>query len=282
MDGAMGTELRRTGLPDDECSEGWNLTNPDRVRAIHQAYKNAGAQCFLTNTFQSNPTALAKHGLDGRLEEINRAAIEIARAVAAPNDFVLGDIGPFQQPWNEQTIRRIVSSLRGVDGVLLETFSDMDCLWAVKYGCLPGLEAEDIPVLLSITYKRSRKGVATTQGGQSPEVFARLARQYSVAALGVNCGREIELADVIQIICCYRGATELPLFARPNAGTPVRGDEGWVYPRSPQQMAAHLLELIEAGATLVGGCCGTTPEHIAAFRPIIDSWNEKQIPGQYI
>src|SRR5262249_35725366 len=126
MDGAMGTELRRIGLADGECSEAGNLTHPEKVSAIHQTYKDACAQCLLPNTSQSKSTSHAKHGLCEKLEEINRAAMEIARSVAGPNDFVLGDIGPFQPPYNEQTIQQIVSSLRGTDGLLLETFSDMD------------------------------------------------------------------------------------------------------------------------------------------------------------
>jgi 5-methyltetrahydrofolate--homocysteine methyltransferase len=282
MDGTMGTELRRAGLPDGECGELWNLDHPDRVHAIHQSYRQAGAQCFLTNTFQSNPTALAKHGIADKLEEINRAAIKIARSAAGPDSFVLGDIGPLEPAWQEEPIRRVVTSLHGVDGLLLETSSDLDVFWAVKYGCLPLLESQEVPVVLSITYKKTPAGVLTTQGGQSPEVFGRLARQYGVAALGVNCGRDVTIEDTIEIVRSYRKATDLPLFARPNAGTPERVDERWVYPHSPEDMAARLPHLLEAGATMIGGCCGTTPEYIVAFRPIIEAWNARLVPGGYI
>jgi 5-methyltetrahydrofolate--homocysteine methyltransferase len=275
MDGAMGTELRRADLPPDGCGELWNLTNPEKVRAIHQAYKDAGARCLLTNTFQSNSRALSKHCVTDKLEEIKQAGIAIARSAAGPQGFVLGDIGPIDPPYQEGPIREVVSSLRGVDGLFLETYSDTDALWAVKYGCLPHLESEDIPVLLSITYKKTPDGVITTQGGQSPDVFGRLAREYGVAALGVNCGRDIGVSDVAAIIRSYRKATDLPLFARPNAGTPTLVGEGWNYPHTPEAMASQLPELLEAGATLIGGCCGTTPEYIAAFRPVIESWNER-------
>src|SRR5262249_14785538 len=157
-------------------------------------------------------------------EAINRAAIEIARSVAGPDGFVLGDIGPVHLPWNEKLVQPVVSSMHGVDGLLLETFSDMDALWAVKYGCRPYLES-NLPILLSIAYKKSPDEVLSTQGGQSPEVFGRLARQYNVAALGVNCGRNIDMNDVIEIVRAYRKVTDLPLFARPNAGTPVPDGE---------------------------------------------------------
>jgi 5-methyltetrahydrofolate--homocysteine methyltransferase len=152
----------------------------------------------------------------------------------------------------------------------------LSALWAIKYACLPTLEAQEVPVLLSVTYRLTPAGVLTTQGGQPPEVYGRLAQQYGAAALGTNCGRDIGMSELIEIIRRYRQVTDLPLFARPNAGTPVRTDNGLVYPQTPSEMAARLPELLEAGVTMVGGCCGTTPAHIAAFRPIVDEWNAQQ------
>src|SRR5205807_5594763 len=111
MDGAMGTELQRAGLPAGACGELWNLTQPERVRTIHQAYVDAGAQCLLTNTFQANPTALAKRGRSEQLEAINRSALELARLVAGPNRFVLADIGPIEQEWRRQQMMQVVQSL---------------------------------------------------------------------------------------------------------------------------------------------------------------------------
>jgi 5-methyltetrahydrofolate--homocysteine methyltransferase len=272
MDGAMGTELQRAGLRPGACGEQWNLTQPQKVTAIHRAYVEAGACCLLTNTFQANPAALARHGLGEELEAINRAAVELARSAVGPEGFVLGDIGPVGESWRTEPVRRVAASLRGVDGLLLETFSDTDALWVVKYACRPAV-GEDIPVFLSLTYLRTADGVVTTHGGQTPEVFARLARQYGVAALGVNCGRETDLETMAQIVRRYRKVTDLPLFARPNAGTPERNERGWVYPEKPERMAGRLAELLEAGVTLVGGCCGTTPAHVAAFRPVLEAWN---------
>src|SRR5262249_39104490 len=105
------------------------------------------------------------------------------------------------------------------------------------------------------------------------------ARAYGVDALGVNCGRDIGMGEVIEIVRRYRAVTDLPLFARPNAGTPTREDGRLVYPPTPAQMAARLPELLEAGACLGGGCCGTTPEHIKAFRPVVDEWNALRSRG---
>jgi 5-methyltetrahydrofolate--homocysteine methyltransferase len=275
MDGAMGTELQRASLKPGECGELWNITEPDRVRAIHRAYVDAGAQCLLTNTFQANPAALAKHGKSEQLEAINRSALQLARSVAGPYRFVLADIGPVGEEWRKQPLMQVVQSLGGADAVLLETHSDLHALWAIKYACLPSLETEEVPVLLSVTYQRTAQGVLTTHGGQPPEVYGRLARQYGVAALGVNCGRDIGMEEIIEIVSRYRRVADLPLFARPNAGTPVRVAERWVYPQTPEAMAARLPGLLEAGVAMVGGCCGTTPAHIAAFRPIVEEWNAR-------
>ena len=105
-----------------------------------------------------------------------------------------------------------------------------------------------------------------TLSSHKPEWFAQRAKKWGVAALGVNCGRDIDMSDIIEIIRRYRQETDLPLFARPNAGTPTKQDGRWVWPHSAESMAARLPELMEAGACMIGGCCGTTPEYIAAFR----------------
>jgi 5-methyltetrahydrofolate--homocysteine methyltransferase len=275
MDGAMGTELQRANLQPGECGEFWNIAEPERVRAIHQAYADAGARCLLTNTFQANPSALAKHGKSAHLEEIHRRALQLARSVAGPDRFVLASFGPVAEGWHGQHMTQVIQSLRAADGLLLETYSDLHALWIVKYGCLPALQADDIPVLLSITYQRTAAGVLTTRDGQPPDVYGRLARQYGVFALGVNCGRDIGMRDVIEIIRRYRDVTDLPLFARPNAGTPTQVAGRWLYPQTPKDMAADLPDLLQTGVAMVGGCCGTTPAHIAAFRPVVDEWNTR-------
>jgi 5-methyltetrahydrofolate--homocysteine methyltransferase len=274
MDGAMGTELQRAGLRPGESGELWNLTHPDRVSSVHHAYADAGAVCLLTNTFQANPDTLARHGQMERLEEILRGALGLARAVAGPDRYVVADIGPLPV-WRSPALRQIIEHLRSADAVLLETFSDIDVLWAVKHVCRPLLEANEIPGLLSITYRRTGAGVITAHGGQSPEVFARLAAQYGAAALGVNCGRDIGMDEIVTILHRYRSVTNLPLFARPNAGTPVHRGDQWIYPSDPDVMASALPNVLDAGVSMVGGCCGTTPAHIAAFRKVLDRWRSQ-------
>jgi len=270
MDGAMGTELLRLGLRPGECGEAWNLTRPGVVQGIHQAYRQAGAECLLTNTFQSNPLNLARHGLVDQLEEINEAALQLARSAAGPG-VVLADVGPIlalpdmEEFADRRLLRRVLASLAGADGFLLETCSSPRALKAVEYA-LHRVEELEAPVLLSLTYGREPSGRLTTLSGHAPETFARHAARHGVSALGVNCGRDIGMDEVIEIIRRYRQETDLPLFARPNAG--------WgEYLQAPNQMAERLPELLAAGVSMVGGCCGTTPDHIEAFRPIIDAWN---------
>jgi methionine synthase I (cobalamin-dependent) len=277
MDGAMGTELRRAGLPDEGCAEVWNLTHPERVRAVHQAYADAGAEVLLTNTFQAN-----RHALSLRSEKTQDSEpyIEAAQNIIAPftsaRRFALGSIGPevcLPDPTEFSALfflREIVGAFKRhspVSGIIIETFSTP----RVRYAARVALES-GLPVLLSITYQHDTKGKIVTLSGHAPEWFARRAKGWGVAALGVNCGRDIDMDDTIEIVRRYRQETDLPLFARPNAGTPTKRNGRWVYPHSVESMAARLPELIEAGATMVGGCCGTTPEYIAAFRRVIDSY----------
>jgi methionine synthase I (cobalamin-dependent) len=279
MDGAMGTELQRAGVSEGECYELWNLTHPERVRAIHQAYADAGAEVLLTNTFQANSGALQKAGV---LEHypINLSAIELARSVAGTWRSALLDVGPMDRLGRRQGMWCAVGLARGgADGLLVETASgSADFAAAVKYRRRQGIRASSLPILVSWTFLRETGGRICTIHGNSPGRCAAEATGYPIAALGVNCGRDIGLDEVIEIVRRYRSVTDLPLFARPNAGTPKRDGDRWVYPLTPEAMAARLPELLEAGVSMVGGCCGTTPEHIAACRPVIDAWNARRAP----
>lgn len=285
MDGAMGTELQRAGVGVGECHERWNLIHADRVAAIHRAYVEVGSEVLLTNTFQSNPLHLSRFGVEDRLEEINRYAVWIARTAAGPSRFVLGDIGPIFDSTGRaefadcKQLARILNSLEDVDGILFETCSHPRVLSAVQYAFHRLIEIET-PLLLSLTYHRPLGGDLVTFSGHSPETFARHAERHGVTALGVNCGRDIDMDDIIEIIRRYRNETDLPLFARPNAGMPTKKGKGWIYPNTAQTMAARLPDLVAAGASMVGGCCGTTPEYIAAFRTVLPKYRGEGRPGQ--
>jgi 5-methyltetrahydrofolate--homocysteine methyltransferase len=286
MDGAMGTELLRAGLKPDECGELWNLTHPERVQAIHRAYVDAGAEVLLTNTFQANPSALERNGLRDRCAAIYQAAQNHARSACGPNHFVLTDLGPLPDEVSSgirgryDDFKELFPLATATDGLLLETqCGKTNALLVVQLQHHELRRLPSLPILLSFTYRR-KQGQLITRHGLSPEQhaewhasFARTFRDF--VALGVNCGRDIGMDETIEIIHRYRRVTDLPVFARPNAGTPIRVGDQWVYPRSPEEMAARLPELLEAGVCMVGGCCGTTPAHIAAFRKVIDVWNAR-------
>jgi 5-methyltetrahydrofolate--homocysteine methyltransferase len=278
MDGAMGTELQRIGMGPDECGESWNVMHAKSVRAVHDSYVAAGAEVLLTNTFQAHPAHLARFGMEDHLEAINGNAVRLARKAAGRSRFVLGDIGPIlasdgrTETTDYRDLAQVLASLDGVDGILFETWSHPCVLSAMEYAFHRVVEVQT-PLLLSLSYQRTPSGQLATISGHGPETFARHAEHHGVAALGVNCGRDIDMDGILSIIRRYRAETNLPLFARPNAGTPTKQGEQWLYPLTPEAMAARLPELLEAGVNMVGGCCGTTPAHIAAFRKAIDAWN---------
>jgi 5-methyltetrahydrofolate--homocysteine methyltransferase len=266
MDGAMGSELIRAGLPLGQNGADWSLTRPEAVLAIHRDYIAAGAEVVLTNTFQANPSEIPDLAL---LSRIGSAAVELARKAGAT--FVLGDIGPLERAHD---FRHVVAALAGTDGILLETFSSPGVL-SLAEAMRGRPESRDLPILVSLTFRHGASGIETFSG-HAPEWFAERAQEAGIDALGVNCGREIGLADCALILRRFRTKSYLPLFARPNAGTPVGAGTRWEYPRSPEDFAAGVEVLVSAGAAMIGGCCGTTPKHIAAMRIALDQASEPE------
>jgi 5-methyltetrahydrofolate--homocysteine methyltransferase len=254
MDGAMGTRLLPLGLP---CVALANLTHPAQVRAVHRSYADAGAEVHLTNTFQVNSLALAAHSLDDRLEEIARAAIFHARSTRG---IVLGSVGPIVTPGQQtdfadrDALRRTLDALDGVDGLLFETCSTPSALSAVEYASHRIGWLESRPLLLSIAYRWTDGGPRGWHG-HAPEFFAHHAIRHGVTALGVNCGVGMGPEEVCDVLRRYREETDLPLFVRPNAGT-------------PEDFSRMLPQWMAAGASMVGGCCGTTEEHVGAMAKV--------------
>jgi methionine synthase I (cobalamin-dependent) len=274
MDGAMGTLLEcLLGCSRVECGERLNLQQPELVRSIHQSYVDAGAEVLLTNTFQANANALFRQGrlegLDEREEEIWHAAIRLARSVKPR--FVLADIGPIENcTWD--IAAELMDHCKSADGVLLETWSSIDDLRRFADQCT----ADSLPLLISFTFHRTHD--LATFIGAMPEDCAAAAARFGAAAIGANCGKEIGMTDMVEIVKRYRKACDLPVFVRPNAGSPSK--TGLSYPRTPDAMAAALLPLLEEGVAMVGGCCGTTPEHIRRFRDVLDDWQRaRKSPG---
>ena len=263
MDGAMGTEImRRLGCQRLECGEAYNLSQPELIRSIHRAYLDAGADVLLTNTFQAYSPALWRSDYCDRFDEIWQAGIDLARLQHPRTHFVLADVGPVERLTRKIAVE-ILRPCAAVDGILLETWSSLEDLRKFRDRPL------DVPLLVSFTFHRTRDYLTFT--GATPERCAQAARQYGAAALGVNCGKEIGLEDMLQIVRRYQGVCDLPLFVKPNAGSPGKSGPG--YPRTPEAMAVGLLPLMDAGVRMVGGCCGTTPEHVRAFREVVDEWN---------
>lgn len=264
MDGAMGTEVRRRCETPLDCCEHANLTDAPLVCGIHRDYMDAGADVLLTNTFQANRPALAPHGLGDARHAIWLAALELARA-PRPR-FVLADIGPIDN-LTDEIAAELLGEAECADGVLLETWTSHDDLARIAQARREAMP----PMLVSFTFMRDGKNRLVTFANQTPEECARAARSHGVVALGANCGKDIGMADMIEIVSRFHDACDLPIFVRPNAGTPVNG----AYPHSPEQMAEELPDLLDAGVAMIGGCCGMTPDHVWRFRMALDAWNEK-------
>jgi 5-methyltetrahydrofolate--homocysteine methyltransferase len=253
MDGAMGTELIRRGLDTEtESSADWNTCRPEDVRDVHRLYLEAGAHCLLTNTF------LPPLGPD-RPNTVDRA-VELVSKLTDEQYFVMLDSGPTQLRVHERSM--------AVDAMLLETLDALSWLRLLSWT----VNSPFFPPVVSFSYRLVGRGLYCGGDESTPETVAEFVHRNRSCflALGVNCGRDMDMDAVIDVVRRYRKVTDLPILARPNAGTPIQIGDRWVYPHSPKSMAAKLPALIEAGATLIGGCCGTTPAHIAAFREVID------------
>lgn len=268
FDGAMGTELQRRGLPPGACPELWNLEAPHLVREVHQAYREAGARILETNTFGANRVRLREYGLAERAEEINLRGVALAREVAGEEVLVAGSIGPtgrFLRPFGplsfDEAYEIFAEQARalargGADLLLLETFSD---LGEVRAALLAAREAAELPVLVQLTFDESGRTVT----GVTPEAAVAVLEALGAAAVGANCSTGPEA--MVQVVRAMALSTTLPVSAQPNAGLPRIEGGRTVYPLAPEEMAEWGLRLVEAGAALVGGCCGTAPPHISAL-----------------
>jgi homocysteine S-methyltransferase len=265
LDGAMGTMLYSRGVFVNVCYDELNLTQPGLVREVHEAYVQAGAEVLETNTFGANPVKLSSFGLDEQTEEINRASVDLARRAANGRALVVGAIGPLGirlEPWGptarEEALAffsRQARGLRegGVDGVFLETFSDLNELEAAVCA-VRGLS--DLPVIAQMTVGLD----GNTSYGTSVETIATRLTELGADAVGLNCS--VGPAAMLDAIERMVGRTDRPVSAQPNAGLPRAVDDRRIYLASPDYMAQYARRMIQAGARLVGGCCGTTPEHI--------------------
>jgi methionine synthase I (cobalamin-dependent)/5,10-methylenetetrahydrofolate reductase len=282
IDGAMGTMLYSHGVFVHVCYDEINLTRPELVRDIHAAYVKAGAEILETNTFGANPVKLSSYGLDGETEQVNTAAARLAREAAGTRACVVGAIGPLGiriEPFGptgrdeaEAYYGRQVEGLLagGVDGFILETFSDVDELHAA----LRAVRARSaLPVIAQMTIVESGK----TAYGTDVETIAQRLTAMEADVVGLNCA--VGPAGMLEAIERMAAVTDRPLSAQPNAGLPRDVGDRKIYLASPEYMARYARRFIEAGARFVGGCCGTTPEHIRKIREQVATLQPRRAPA---
>ena len=278
-DGAMGTQLQRAGLPVGTGGECWNVEYPDRVLAIHAAYLEAGSDLVLTNTFGATRWVLDPHGLSGRLDELNRAAARLARRAAGASGLVLGDLGPTGQllvplgPVTGDDLKADVTARcralldEGVDGIICETLTAADeAVVAVE----TALEAGAPWVIASFAFDKRPNGRVRTMMGLSPADAADRVRGAGASMVGANCGTHLDVGDFAALAGELAAASGLPVMIQPNAGQPRLQDGRAVYDMDAETFAAGMEAVLRAGAAVVGGCCGTGPEHIRALRVLVD------------
>jgi len=260
--------LQTMGMRPPATAELWVLNEPDKIRALHQAYLDAGADLILTCTFGGSPIRLADSGLGLDVAEVNRRAAELAREVAGERAFVAGDIGPTGQlmtpmgPLTPEKARQAFAAQAaalaegGADLIQIETMSDLrEATAAVE----AAREVTDLPVFATMSFETRGR----TMMGVKPAEAAQALLAAGATAVGANCGRSLEEAEQV-ILEMRQAAPDAILIAKPNAGVPKLVDRRPVYEVGPEEFAAFARRFVQAGAKIIGGCCGTTPAHIAA------------------
>jgi 5-methyltetrahydrofolate--homocysteine methyltransferase len=282
-DGAMGTQLMFAGLEQGSCGEAWNLTHPEKVLAIQRRYAEAGSDCILTNTFGGSRIMLNRHGNADDVARINQAAVAIVReAFGTREGFVIGDIGPFGgliEPYGDfseadvlgaftEQARALVDA--GADAIIIETQTSLE---EVSLGIAAAKEAGAPCIIGSMAYDVTLDGSTfRTMMGIDPERAAAFMEEHGVDIVALNCGTGMDMHRALEAVRRYQTVTRLPIMVQPNAGAPKLVNMTVVYDETPERMAAGVVPLLEAGAAIVGGCCGTTPDHIRAFRCAMDSF----------
>jgi 5-methyltetrahydrofolate--homocysteine methyltransferase len=269
-DGATGTNLIARGLPRGKTSEEWVLENPEEIIRLHRDFIDAGADIILTCTFGGSQIRLSRSDLGERHKEVNSTAAALARqAIGSGPTLIAGSMGPLgemMKPFgtlDEVTAEKNyhqqaqVLSEAGVDMLLIETQFDItEAITAVT----AARSASDLPVICSFSFDRGTK----TMMGVDPNQFAEKIMPLGVAALGINCGKSLE--DNLESLKELSQVTYLPIWFKPNAGLPKIDSDGQaIYDVTPEEMASHVGQWIENGARIIGGCCGTTPQHLKAI-----------------
>lgn len=278
FDGAMGTMLLEAGLPPGGVPEIWNLEKPDIVMGIYQQYFNAGADVVHTNTFGGSTLKLGIKGHAGKMEAINLAAVKLARRVCPENRFVAGDMGPTGKmlaPMGDATFETLEDAFflqastlvnGGADIISIETMFSLEEATAALKGAK---RAGSIPVIAGITYNKTPNGFFTMMG-ETVEQCAKTLAENGADAVACNC--TLGSSDIIDLTRELRKATTQPILIQPNAGKPVPKDDITVYEQTPSEFAGDIKRVIDEGADMVGGCCGT---NAAFIREIVRTIGKK-------
>src|SRR6202795_4234716 len=270
-DGAMGTLLYAKGVFINRCYDELNVSQPDLIRAIHHEYLQAGAEIVETNTFGANAFRLARHSIADKVSDINRAGARLAREAAKSFDvWVAGSVGPLGtriEPLGKtsfeearQAFREQIEALAegGVDLLILETFGYLEELHQAM------LAAKDVGAKLPLVVQVTIDEDGNCLDGSDPETFTPRLEEWGADVIGCNCSvGPVAMLDAIERV---RAATSLPLAAQPNAGIPRSVDGRKIYLCSPEYMASYARKFVASGVQLIGGCCGTTPDHIRAMK----------------
>lgn len=273
-DGAMGTMLQDLGNSEGGAPELWNVEHVDVVEGVLEGYASSGSRLLTTNTFGGTRARLQMHGLEDRVEELNQAAAALARRVADrhPGVFVLGDIGPsgeLMEPMGDLTIdsaaEMFAEQIRGlvaggVDGILIETMSDLSEVEAAVTAARK--EAPGLPVFATLSFDTNLR----TMMGVSPAMAVQSMSDLGVDVIGANCGRGLDEMRIIAGQLAEAGAGRVRLMVQSNAGLPKLQGDSFVFDGTPEEMAAYAVEMRDQGFVVIGACCGSTPDHIAAMR----------------
>ncbi len=273
-DGATGSMLIAHGLEPGQCPDLITLEEPDVIAAIGRQYLEAGAELLTTNTFGASPLKLADYGLDDNAEEINGNAVAILREVAAGKAYVSVSCGPsgrILEPYGDTSeeevyasFERQMSALAEADVICVETMSDLrEASLAVR--AAKALHP-DMPVMATMTFDETPRGFYTIMGTSVADAAAGLL-EAGADVVGSNCGNGLE--KMIKIAGDFRAVTSVPVLIQSNAGQPILDKGAIHYPEGPDFFAAHTPDMIAAGTSIIGGCCGTTPDHIRAVRKVI-------------
>ena len=277
-DGAWGTFLQQKGLKPGECPEEWNISRAADVLDIAQSYFEAGADMVETNSFGGSRFKLARYGYEDKVYEFNKAAAEISRKAAGPDRFVLGSVGPTGKLllMEEVTEEELYEAFKeqsmaleagGVNAIMIETMTDLD---EARIAVKAAKENTGCEVFCTMTFEKTIGGEYRTMMGISPSEMAESLVEAGADLIGTNCGNGIE--DMIGMVKEIREVNRMvPILVHANAGMPRYLDGVTTFPESPDDMAARVKDIIEAGANIVGGCCGTTPKHISRVREVVQS-----------